>query len=190
MTRSVLAKYVLPFIQWYALMVFLAIAIDYVLHRFQLVSVGRYFGFIGTVLLIVSFIYSLRKRRIIKYGSPKKLLLMHEYLAWIGSVIIIVHAGIHFNAILPWLAVFMLLLNVASGLVGKFLLKDANESLMYKRAELINSGITSIEADKKLFWDSTTVELMKKWRVVHLPISLLFVILALLHIITIVIYSK
>jgi hypothetical protein len=115
---------------------------------------------------------------------------MHEYLAWIGSVIIIVHAGIHFNAILPWLAVFMLLTNVASGLVGKFLLKNANESLLHKRAELINSGITYTEADKLLFWDSITVDLMKKWRVVHLPISLLFVILAILHIITIVIYGK
>jgi hypothetical protein len=171
-------------------MIFLAIAIDYFLHRYQLISVGRYFGFIGTMLLVVSFIYSIRKRRIIKSGSPKKLLLMHEYLAWLGSVIIIVHAGIHFNAILPWLAVFMLLINVASGLVGKFLLKNANESLLNKRSELINSGVTFIEADKMLFMDSITVGLMKKWRVIHLPISLLFGILALLHIITIVIYSK
>jgi hypothetical protein len=190
MNRSVLSKYVFPFIQWYALMIFLAIAIDYFLHRFQLVSVGRYLGFIGTMLLAISFIYSLRKRRIVKSGSPRKLLLMHEYLAWIGSVIIIVHAGIHFNAILPWLAVFMLLINVASGLVGKFLLKNANESLMNKRSELIKSGVTFNEVDKKLFWDSITVELMKKWRIVHLPISLLFGILALLHIITIIIYSK
>ena len=190
MNRSIIIKYVLPFIQWYALMIFLGIAIDYFLHRFQLVSVGRYFGFIGTMLLILLFIYSLRKRRIVTSGSPRKLLLMHEYLAWIGSIIIIVHAGIHFNAILPWLAMFMLLINVASGLVGKFLLKNANESLQYKRVELINSGVTYTEADKKLFWDSITVELMKKWRVVHLPISLLFGILALLHIITIIIYSK
>jgi hypothetical protein len=190
MNRSVLLKYVFPFIQWYALMIFLAIAIDYFLHRFQLVSVGRYLGFIGTMLLAISFIYSLRKRRIVKTGSPRKLLFMHEYLAWIGSVIIIVHAGIHFNAILPWLAVFMLLINVASGLVGKFLLKNANESLRNKRSELIKSGVAFNEVDKKLFWDSITVELMKKWRVIHLPISFLFGILALLHIITIIIYSK
>jgi hypothetical protein len=183
-------KYVLPFIHWYAFMIFFAIVIDYFLHRFQLVGVGRYFGFIGSMLLIVSFIYSLRKRRIVKSGSPKKLLLMHEYLAWLGSVIIIVHAGIHFNAILPWLAVFMLLINVASGLVGKFLLKNANDSLKEKQEKLVLSGLSYEEADKKLFWDSITVDLIKKWRVIHLPISLVFGILTLLHIITIVIYSK
>ena len=41
----------------------------------------------------------------------------------------LVHAGIHFNALLPWLATFVLMLVVALGLVGKFLLKDASASL-------------------------------------------------------------
>lgn len=190
MKRSVFIKYVLPFIQWYALMILVAIAIDYFLHRFQLVSIGLYLGFVGTSLLVISFLYSLRKRRIIQTGSPKSLLLFHEYLAWVGSVCLLVHAGIHFNAILPWLAVFMLLINVASGLVGKFVLKNANDLLKEKREEMIKSGFNQIYVDKNLFWDSITVDLMKKWRVVHLPISLLFGILALLHIITILIFSK
>ncbi len=171
-------------------MILMAIALDYVLHRFQLVSIGLYLGFVGTSLLLISFIYSLRKRRIIQSGSPKSLLLFHEYLAWSGSVFLLVHAGIHFNAILPWLAVFMLLINVASGLIGKFLLKKANETLNDKRSEMIKSGVSILDADKNLFWDSITVDLMKKWRVIHLPISLLFGILAFLHIITIIIFSK
>jgi hypothetical protein len=171
-------------------MILVAIAIDYFLHRFQLVSIGFYLGFVGTSLLVISFIYSLRKRRIIQTGSPKSLLLFHEYLAWAGSVCLLVHAGIHFNAILPWLAVFMLLINVASGLVGKFVLKNANDLLKEKREEMIKAGFNQIYVDKNLFWDSIAVDLMKKWRVVHLPISLLFGIFALLHIITIVIFSK
>ena len=190
MKRAILLKYVLPFIQWYLLMILIAVAIDYFLHRLQLISIGLYSGYVGTLLIVVSFIYSLRKRRIIESGSPKKLLVLHEYLAWAGSVLLIVHAGIHFNAILPWLALVMLLINVASGLVGKFLLKKANESLIESRQELIKSGVSNSDADKQLFWDSITVDLMKKWRVVHLPISLLFGLLALLHIISVVIYSK
>lgn len=86
---------------------------------------------------------------------------MHEYLAWIGSVLILVHAGIHFNALLPWLAIFMLLINVASGLVGKFLLKNASMSLSASRQELIASGMTLEEADKKLFFDTITVDALK-----------------------------
>lgn len=189
MKPTLFVKYVLPFLQWYALMIFLAISADYFLHRFQLLSFGRYLGYVGTFVVLISFVYSLRKRKIIESGSPKQLLTLHEYLAWAGSVMLLIHAGIHFNAVLPWLAILMLLIAVASGLVGKFLLKKANESLKERRQELINAGINKEEADKKLFFDSITVDLMKKWRVVHLPITLLLGVLALMHVITIVIYS-
>jgi hypothetical protein len=171
-------------------MILIAIAADYLLHRLQMVYVGRYLGIIGTSVIIVSFIYSLRKRKIITFGSPKKLLELHEYLAWIGSIMLLVHAGIHFNAILPWLAILMLLIAVASGLIGKFLLKKANEKLKEKRTALIHSGISKEDADKKLFFDSITVDLMKKWRIVHLPITLILGILSLLHIITVIMFIK
>ncbi|HRH65557.1 MAG TPA: hypothetical protein PLU53_04625 [Bacteroidia bacterium] len=190
MKKPLFVKYVLPFFQWYALMILLAIAIDYLLHRLNLVYIGRYLGTIGTFVIILSFVYSLRKRKIIEYGSPKQLLALHEYLAWIGSILLLVHAGIHFNALLPWLAIFMLLIAVASGLVGKFLLKQANETLKERKQTLIKSGFSKEEADKKLFFDSITVDLMKKWRVVHLPITLLSGLLALMHIITIFMFSK
>ena len=190
MKQPLFSKYVLPFFQWYALMIFLAIAIDYFLHRFHLVIVGRYLGLIGTLIIAVSFIYSLRKRKMIESGSPKQLLALHEYLAWIGSIMLLVHAGIHFNAMLPWLAILMLLIVVASGLVGKFLLKKANETLKEKKQALINTGVSLEDADKKLFFDSITVDLMKKWRVVHLPITLILGLLSLMHIITIILFSK
>ncbi len=102
---------------------------------------------------------------------------------------ILVHAGIHFNAILPWLAILMLLITVASGLVGKFLLKKANENLKGKKQELIDSGVSKEETDNKLFFDSVVVDLMKKWRAVHLPITLVLGILSLLHIITVIMFT-
>lgn len=189
MKQSLFVKYVLPFFQWYALMIFLAIGIDYFLHRYHLLSVGRYLGLIGTLVIASSFVYSLRKRKIIESGSPKQLLVWHEYLAWIGSIMLLVHAGIHFNAVLPWLAILMLLIAVASGLFGKFLLKKANETLKEKRQALIYTGLSIEEANKKLFFDSITVDLMKKWRVVHLPITLILGLLSLMHIITIIMFS-
>ncbi|MBI4944870.1 MAG: hypothetical protein HY840_00555 [Bacteroidetes bacterium] len=190
MQQSVFAKYVLPFFQWYALMIVLAIIIDYFLHRYHLIVVGRYLGYLGTFVVILSFIYSLRKRQLIRSGSPKELLLLHEYMAWVGSVMILVHAGIHFNAILPWLAILMLLIAVASGLIGKFLLKKSHDALKEKKQDLMNKGITEAEAEKNLFLDSITVDLMRKWRAVHLPITLLLGVLVLIHIITIVMFSK
>ncbi len=190
MSRSIFFRYVLPFLQWFAVMILLAIAIDYVLHRFEMVSIGRYLGYVGTGIICGSFVYSLRKRKIIERGSPKKLLEIHEYMASSGSVLILVHAGIHFNALLPWLAILMLLIAVASGLVGKFLLKKANESYQEKLRTLIQTGISREMAERKLFFDAVTVDLMKKWRVVHLPITLLLGLFSLLHIVSVILFSK
>jgi cytochrome b561 len=170
-------------------MIFITIVIDYILHYYHLVFIGRYLGLIGTLIILSSFVYSLRKRKIIQSGSPKELLKMHEYLAWIGSVLILVHAGVHFNDLLPWLVILMLLINVASGLVGKFLLKNASLSLSASRQEFIASGMSNEDVERKLFFDTITVDAMKKWRVVHLPIAFTLGILSLLHIITILIFS-
>lgn len=189
MKLPIFIKQVLPFLFLYSLMIFITIIIDFILHYYRLVFIGRYLGLIGTCIILSSFIYSLRKRKIIQFGSPKEFLKIHEYLAWIGSVLILVHAGIHFNALLPWLAILMMLINVASGLVGKFLLKNASLTLNTSRQEFIASGLTLDEADKKLFFDTITVDAMKKWRVVHLPIAFILGMLSLLHIITIIIFS-
>ncbi len=84
----------------------------------------------------------------------------------------------------------MLLIAVASGLVGKFLLQRATDSLKIRRQDLLNSGKSMEEVDTKLFFDSLTVDLMKKWRVVHLPITIILGVLVLMHIVTIVMFSK
>lgn len=190
MHKSVAFKYILPFVQWFGLMVVIAIFIDYILHRLDLLSIGYWLSYPGTILIILSFIYSLRKRKIIERGSPKKLLAMHEYLAWAGSILILVHAGIHFNAILPWLGIIMMLVTVGSGLTGKYLLKKSTETLKAKKKSLKDGGLSDEETAKQLFFDSVTVDLIKKWRIVHIPITILFTILALLHIIIIIMFIR
>jgi hypothetical protein len=190
MKLPIVIKQVLPFLLLYSIMIFITIIIDYILHYFQLVFIGRYLGIIGTCTVLSSFVYSLRKRKIIVSGSPKKLLAMHEYLAWTGSVLLLVHAGIHFNAILPWIAIVLLLINVASGLVGKFLLKNASIALNTSREEVEASGVSEKEAEHELFIDTVTVDVMRKWRVIHLPIAYTLGILSLLHIITILLFSR
>ena len=183
-------KHVLPFAAMYAVMIVAAILVDRGLHTIGLDHVGRNLGPVGTAFIVLSFVYSLRKRKIIANGSPKKYLMAHEYLAWAGSVMILVHAGIHFNARLPWLATYMLLITVASGLVGKHLLRNASTNLEVRRDLLVASGATAIEAEKELFFDSVTVNAMRQWRVVHLPIALTLGILTILHVLTVLMFSK
>jgi hypothetical protein len=141
-------------------------------------------GPIGTAAIIFSFAYSLRKRKIITFGSPKTLLRFHEILCWLGPLILLVHAGPRFNALLPWLAVAAMLVAVLSGVIGKSVLKKSQAHLNLQRQELKEQGNSSDTIQSELFWSSLVVDAMRSWRAVHTPITLLFAILSLLHIVT------
>jgi len=186
-----LFRRVVPLAIWYLLLIGLAIVGDLLLHRLGLYWVGRYLGICGVIVLLLSFVYSLRKRKVISFGSPKELLNAHEYLSWAGVLMILVHAGWHFNAVLPWLAVLLMIVVVASGFTGKFLLREARERVNVRRKQLQEAGRSSPEdLDKKLFLDSLTVDLMENWRHVHLPLTATFVAIATVHIVSILVMWK
>jgi len=142
----------------------------------------------GVLLIVGSFGYSLRKRQLITFGKPVTLLRLHEYMAWAGSLLILVHAGIHFNAILGWLAVWAMLVNIASGLTGKFLLQRARIRLEETRTQMRATGLTGAELEDKLYWDSLTFDAVRQWRSGHYPITLAFAVLALGHIVSIFLF--
>lgn len=174
---------VLPFAASLSALVVAALLIDLLLHRAGAVWVGRWLGIPGTLLIIASSVYSMRKRKWIRAGKPATLLRWHEWLAWLGSLLILVHAGIHFNAILPWLATAAMAVNVTSGLTGKFLLDRARHRLEAARANLQARGVPAEVSAEATYWDTLTFDAVKKWRVVHFPITLAFTVLALAHII-------
>lgn len=188
MNRSLFKKEVIPFYSLFAVLILAAIVFDFILHLFDLVWIGRYLGIPGSLCILLAFMYSLRKRKVIKVGNPKYWLNMHEVLTWSGSLLILVHAGIHFNAILPWLAVMAMLVNVISGLTGKFLLDRSRKELTAKRQGFVAQGMDKALVEKKVYWDAVTLELMKKWRMVHFPITLAFSVLALGHIFSIFLF--
>jgi len=180
--RFIFSK-IFPSIILFASLIVLTIFIDYIFHLSGLVWIGRYLGIAGTLIIISSFVYSLRKRKIISVGSPKRLLQNHELFGWSGSLMILVHGGIHFNAIIPWLALFSMVVVVASGLTGKYLLKQAKENLKEKESELKAKNLSTEEIEKELLYNSLIVDTMQKWRKVHMPLTMIFAAFALLHII-------
>lgn len=188
MNRSLLRRDVVPPALLFAGLALATLLLDALLHQWQLVWVGRYLGIPGVLLILVSMRYSLRKRKYIQSGNPLKLLKLHKTLAWLGSLLVLVHAGIHFNAILPWLAVAAMLVNVASGLTGSYLLGRARSHLESRRKQLLDQGLDVEAVETQLLADSATLDLLKKWRVVHLPIALAFATLALAHILSIFLF--
>jgi uncharacterized membrane protein len=164
------------------------VVIDALLHLYGLVWVGRYLGIPGTLLILASMAYSMRKRKLIQVGRPKTLLRLHEVLTWTGALMILVHAGVHVYAILPWLALIALLVNVASGMVGQYLLDRSRRQLAARRDAYAGTGLSGEAVEKEVYWDAVTLDMMKQWRRVHIPISIAFAVLGLAHIISILLF--
>ena len=188
MAKSLFRVEVLPFLLMFGLLLALAVLGDRLLHLFELVWVGRYIGIPGALIILLSFGYSLRKRKLITIGNPRVLLRMHEFMTWLGSVMLLIHAGVHFNTILPWLAVAGMLINVISGLTGKFLLERSRRHLAEARAQFQMRGLSKAEIEQQMFWDSVTYDLMDKWRAVHFPITFAFAVLSIGHIVSVLLF--
>jgi hypothetical protein len=188
MERSLIRKEVVPFLKLFGTLILATIITDALLHQFELVWIGRWLGIPGVILILLSFFYSMRKRKVISFGKPKTLLILHETLTWVGALMILVHAGIHIYTILPWLALIAMLINVISGMTGKFLLDRSRRFLAEKKEVYSQQGLSEAEIEKKLFWDATTFDLMKRWRAVHLPITLAFAVLGITHILSIFLF--
>ncbi len=181
---SLLSREVMPFALMLVALIGAALAVDAGLHLAGVVWIGRYLGIPGVLLILASSAYSLRKRKFISSGKPVTLLRLHERLAWAGLLLVLVHAGIHFNAVLAWLTVAAMLINVASGLTGKYLMGPSRKRLAANRARLLEAGLSDGALEEETYWDSLTYDLVKSWRVVHLPITLAFCVLALAHIVS------
>jgi UPF0716 family protein affecting phage T7 exclusion len=188
MRAKLITREIIPFTMSFAALAVATLLLDALLHFFNLVWIGRYLGIAGTLLILFSFRYSLRKRRIISNGNPVTLLRWHEYLAWLGSLLILVHAGIHFNSILGWLAVWAMLINIGSGLAGKFLLDRARKRMLAARQTMLRQGVPEAELEERVYLDTLTFDAVKQWRAVHFPITLAFGVLALAHIIAVFLF--
>lgn len=187
-TASLWRNQILPFTLLVTLLGVATVFGDYLLHRLDLVWVGRYLGIPGTLLIIGSLTYSLRKRKVIATGNVKSWLSMHEIGTWLGSLMVLIHAGIHFNAILPWLATIAMGINVISGMVGKMLLKRSREHVQAQREHYQLRGLSKTEVEQAVFWESVTFDAMTRWRKVHIPIFIVFAVLALSHIVSIFLF--
>lgn len=188
MNRSIVRKEMLPLLGLFGSLLVATVLADLLLHAFGLYWIGRYLGIPGTILILLSFFYSMRKRKWIDSGNPKTLLRWHEIATWLGALMILVHAGVHVYAILPWLALLAMLVTLASGMTGQYLLGRSRRHLAELREAHAGHGDTPEIIDREVFWDAVTVETMKQWRTVHFPITLAFGVLGLAHILSIFLF--
>ena len=81
MQARLFSREVVPFYLSLTALVVAALACDAALHLLNAVWVGRWLGIPGTLLILASLAYSLRKRKLIRAGQPARLLRLHETMA-------------------------------------------------------------------------------------------------------------
>ncbi len=177
-----------PFLAQFAALMTAAVIGTYALHLFDVFWFGRFLGIPGTLLILLSLFYSLRKRNVIKRGDPQRLLGLHEITSLIGAAMVLVHAGTHLNAVLPWMALVAMMINAVSGLTGAYLLARSRRRLRALRERTGTHGLPKDEAEREQFSEAVAFELMEKWRVVHYPISIIFAVLAVGHIVSVLLF--
>lgn len=190
MNSSLWKSHILPFAFLLGLLAAVTLAGDYFLHRLDLVWVGRYLGILGTLLIICALYYSARKRKWVSKGNPKTLIRLHEFGTWLGSAMVLIHSGIHINAVLPWLATAAMSAIVVSGLVGKILLKQSQQHVKDKRGFFEQQCQSQVDIERAMYWDALALKAMMQWRKVHIPIFLIFATLALGHIFSIFLFWR
>ena len=84
---------------------------------------GHGLGIIGSVLMILNFMYSWRKRFEFKekLGSLKGWLEFHMFVGLFGPTLIIYHSAFKFNGIIASISFFSMVVVVISGIIGRYL---------------------------------------------------------------------
>lgn len=129
-------------------------------------------GIIGTMGILISLTYSLRKRYW-TWGNIKNWLRFHEITAITGSLIVLWHTGLRVHNVTGWLVLMMMLILCISGVVGRYLHMEINRELA-RRKKLGDAK----EALSQLQWWR---DRFQHWRDLHLPLTKVFLIVLLVH---------
>ena len=147
---------------------------------------GHLLGWVGLLVLLTVFIYPLKKRyapEAPRRGWLQPWFRVHMMAGVLGPVLILIHAGAHFHALVPVLALGALALVAVSGIVGQTLHSLAIRQLNQQWRELHEQGVSETEIEERLAEQAAQEEAFRFWQLVHAPLTIPFVALTLLHII-------
>ncbi len=143
---------------------------------------GHIIGWIGFGLILLTFAYPAQKRLRPNQIWSRPRLYMHEILGILGPLLILVHSGAHFHAVVPVMALVALGLVVISGIVGAVLHSLAFRTLYDRRHELAQEGLDDRAIDARLHELAAQEGILRWWPWVHVPLTAVFVVLTVMHV--------
>lgn len=164
------------------LVIAIAIFIEIILDIYGIRGHRLFAGIVGTLVIIFSFCYSLRKRKtIFTSGRINNWLLTHEWLSITGSAIIFIHTGTHLKAFVPVIALIFMFTAFISGLIGSYVYDMAKIRLRTQIYELKQKGLSESEIEHRLWALIITSDTLSKWRAIHMPIVSILAVMVLYH---------
>ena len=144
---------------------------------------GHLVGWLGLFIILLVFIYPMKKRFSPKPGWPKGWFRVHVIAGIVGPLVILVHSGVHLHALVPVFAMFAMGIVVLSGIVGQAIHTLALRGLNLQRRELAAKGWSEENIQSQLHEMASKEETFRVWQFIHAPLTVAFVVLTLVHIV-------
>jgi len=144
---------------------------------------GHLMGWIGLGIILLVFVYPIKKRLSRNHRWPRGWFQVHMVAGVIGPLLILLHSGTHVHALVPLLALAAMIVVVVSGIVGQGVHYLALRTLNDRRRELHEEGLGSDEIDMRLHRMAAQEEAFRLWQSIHAPMTLMFLVLTAMHVI-------
>ena len=144
---------------------------------------GHLTGWVGLALMAPVFGYPLRKRVNADHRWPRRWFQVHMLCGVAGPLLILIHSGAHFHALVPILVMLAMALVVISGIVGQALHYLAVRALHERRHELAHQGLSDAEIEAGLHRMAAQEETFRFWQYVHGPVTITFLAFVVLHVV-------
>jgi hypothetical protein len=144
---------------------------------------GHLLGWIGFGVILLVFVYPIKKRMSRNRRWPRGWFQVHMVAGLVGPLLILLHSGAHVHAMVPLLALAAMLVVVVSGIVGQGVHYLALRTLNDQRRQLREEGLSLNEVDLRLHRMAAQEEAFRLWQSIHAPMTLMFLVLTAIHVI-------
>lgn len=151
--------------------------------QFGHTQTGHMVGWVGLAVILTVFVYSVKKRHARKSGWPKGWFLVHQVAGIVGPLLIVIHAGPHFHALVPILALLAMGIVVVSGVIGVAVHRKAVSLLNAMRNELLSQELSQEDVEDRLYALASDEETFRIWQIIHVPMVMIFLVLAITHVV-------
>ena len=144
---------------------------------------GHGVGWAGLVITLLVFVYPIRKRISLSHRWPRGWFRVHMVAGVLGPLLIFIHSGAHYHAVVPILAMSSMVVVVVSGIVGQLVHAFSLRSLNEHRHALQHQGLSEDEVDAQVHGMASQEESFRLWQAIHAPMTLMFLAFTALHVV-------